>query len=93
MEESDGAVLVRNELQWELSAEKLMLAQKWAIGQANAVAKPIIIQSQILDSMVHSEEPDRREMTEVSTVVLEGCDSLMLCHETSIGKYPIQAMN
>ena len=43
LEESDGAVFVRNELQWELSAEKLMLAQKWAVSQANAAAKPIII--------------------------------------------------
>jgi pyruvate kinase len=45
LEESDGAIFVRNELQWELSAEKLMLAQKWAIGQANAAAKPVMIQS------------------------------------------------
>lgn len=69
-----------------------MLAQKWAISQANMVAKPIIIQSQVLESMVTSEEPERKEMTEISTVCLDGVDSLMLCHETSIGQHPIAAM-
>ena len=91
--ESDGVIFVRNELQWELSAEKLMLAQKWAISQANAAAKPITIQSQVLESMVSNEEPDRKEMTEISSACLDGVDSIMLCHETSMGKYPIEAMS
>jgi pyruvate kinase len=43
--------------------------------------------------MVACEEPERREMTEVSSACLEGVDSIMLCHETSMGKFPIQAMN
>lgn len=43
LEESDGIIFVRNELQWELTAEKLMLAQKWVIAQANAAAKPVTI--------------------------------------------------
>lgn len=43
--------------------------------------------------MVNSEEPERKEMTEISTVCLDGVDSIMLCHETSVGKYPIAAMN
>ena len=93
MAESDGVIFVRNELQWELSAEKLMLAQKWAISQANAAAKPITIQSQVLESMVSNEEPDRKEMTEISSACLDGVDSIMLCHETSMGKYPIEAMS
>lgn len=42
--------------------------------------------------MVTNEEPDRKEMTEISSVCLEGVDCIMLCHETSVGKYPIQAM-
>lgn len=86
-------MFVRNELQWELSAEKLMLAQKWAVGQANATAKPIIIQSQVLESMMNSEEPDRKEMSEISSTCLEGVDCIMLCHETSVGKFPIESMN
>lgn len=43
--------------------------------------------------MVSNEEPERKEMTEISTACLDGVDSIMLCHETSIGKYPINAMN
>lgn len=93
MEESDGAVFERNELQLELAPEKLMLAQKWAVGQANACAKPILIQAQVLESMITSEEPERKEMTEISAACLEGVDCIMLCHETSVGKYPIEAMS
>lgn len=43
--------------------------------------------------MVANEEPERKEMTEISTACLDGVDSIMLCHETSIGKFPINAMN
>lgn len=42
--------------------------------------------------MISNEEPDRKEMTEISTCCLEGVDSIMLCHETSMGKYPVEAM-
>ena len=56
-------------------------------------AKPILIQSQILESMVANDEPERKEMTEISTACLDGVDSIMLCHETSMGKYPINAMS
>ena len=59
IEEADGVVFVRNELQWELQAEKLVLAQKWATEQANAAAKPIIIQSQVLESMIGGIKPTR----------------------------------
>ena len=92
IKEADGAVLVRNELQWEIQAEKLMTAEKWAIATANDEAKPIMIQSQLLESMCKSEEPDRKDLAEVSQCVLLGADCLMLTHETSMGAHPMAAI-
>ena len=83
--EANGAILVRNELAWELSAEKLFLCEKWACSVANEHAKPIMIQSQLLESMVTNKEPSRKELAEISSMVLIGADCLMLCQETSIG--------
>jgi len=93
LEEADGSVFQRNELQWEFHAEKLVVAEKWCIAHSNSISKPIIIQSQVLESMIANEEPDRSEVTAVTSAGLEGVDAIMLCHETSIGKYPIDAMN
>ena len=57
LKQGDGCIFVRNEIQWELASEKLMLAQKWAIETANAAAKPIMLQSQLLESMVAKDQP------------------------------------
>ena len=92
IKEADGAILVRNELQWEVSAEKLMTAEKWAIATANEEAKPIMIQSQVLESMIKNEEPDRKDLADISNVVLLGADSLMLTHETSLGENPLNSI-
>lgn len=92
IKEADGAILVRNELQWEISAEKLMTAERWAITVANDEAKPIMIQSQVLESMIKNEQPDRKDLADVSNMVLLGTDSLMLTHETSIGENPLNSI-
>jgi pyruvate kinase len=62
-----------------------MIVERWACGLANELAKPIMIQSQLLPSMVKSEETDRKELAEISTCVLSGADCLMLDAETAIG--------
>jgi pyruvate kinase len=91
--EADGMIFQRNELQWEhLQSEKLIIAEKWAVQQANNTAKLFMLQSQILDNMVHSAEPARTEMTEISTATLDGTDSFILTHETSIGASPVEAV-
>lgn len=92
IKEADGAILVRNELQWEISAEKLFTAEKWAISTANEEAKPIMIQSQVLESMIKNEEPDRKDLADVSNMVLLGADTLMLTHETSLGENPLNSI-
>jgi pyruvate kinase len=86
LNQADGMVLCRNELQWEIPSEKLMIAQKWAIQQCNKKAKLLMIQSQILESMIESNLPTRNELTDITTATLDGADAFILSHETSIGK-------
>ena len=93
LENSDGVAFVRNEIQWELASEKLMLAQKWCIQTANSLAKPIFIQSQLIESMITNDQPERAEMSEISTATLDGADSFIMSHETSCGKYPEESTN
>lgn len=69
-----------------------MLAQKWVIDRCGQEAKPCFIQSQVLESMVNSDSCTRGEAEDVTSAVLEGADAFMLCHETSIGKYPIDSV-
>ena len=92
VEEADAVIFVRQELQWELQPEKLMIAQKWCIAEANAASKPIMIQSQLLESMTKETEPLRREITEISQATLDGADSFMLSHETSVGANPVESL-
>jgi len=87
--QADGMVMCRNELQWEIPSEKLMIAQKWAIQQCNKNAKLFIVQAQVLESMLADKQPSRQELTEISTATLDGADSFILSHETSIGKNSI----
>lgn len=64
-----------------------MLAQKWVIESANAAAKPIMMQSQMIESMITAgKKPERTELSEISTVTLDGADCFILSHETSCGE-------
>lgn len=86
---ADGIVLNRAELGLELSAEKLMLAQKWMIDKATSEGKPIFLESQILESMITKDQGTRGEAEDITSAVLEGADAFVLTHETSVGKYPV----
>lgn len=89
---ADGIIINRVELGMELPAEKLMIAQKWMIDRATKEAKPVIIQSQVLESMVDKEVANRAEAEDITSAVLEGVDAFILSHETSIGRYPAEAV-
>lgn len=91
-EVADGVIFVRNELQWELPSEKLMIAQKWAIQQCNSLAKPMFLQSQILESMVTKDQPTRQELTEITSATLDGADAFIMSHETSMSQYGVEAV-
>eukprot|EP00347_Sterkiella_histriomuscorum_P014148 403361980 len=89
---ADGIILNRVEVGLELPAEKLMLAQKWMIDRTVQEGKPIFLQSQVLESMIQSDLASRSDAEDVTSAILEGVDSFILSHETSIGKYPIQSV-
>lgn len=88
---ADGIIIVRGDLAREIPPEKVFLAQQWMIHEANALGKPIVICTEILESMVKKPRPSRAEAGDVANLIVDGCDAIMLTHETSIGKYPINA--
>mmetsp|Transcript_11812 Transcript_11812/g.19959 ORF Transcript_11812/g.19959 Transcript_11812/m.19959 type:complete len:344 (-) Transcript_11812:229-1260(-) len=94
LELSDGVIIMRSSLENEIQdQEKLFVAQKWMIWRANLMAKTVVIGSQILESMVKSERASRYEVQDISALIVDGSDSIMLQNETSIGKHPEKAIN
>lgn len=88
---SDGIIIARGDLSREIPADKVFLAQKWMISEANALGKPVIVSNEILDSMVKKPRPSRAEAGDIANIIVDGADCIMLTHETSVGKYPANA--